>query len=279
MNGEKIVDGRRRRVGLNFLRRYWVSPVLSLQGGHAGLPFSGRRIFIILLAKEFFTKNHMLQAIENFTLAQSQCLTLLPLGSWVHDGSSEDEVEVMAKRRKISEVAFPEKAAKGCRAFRQGFGLPKITHEDGQPFSSSASERLTKKLSAYQREVLDIAWLYVQKYSPETDMKQLTVDVSESPQHKPWRTDKRIPSLTTTSKIVFNGKILGYKSLFNMMGWPRNGFVIPDGLYQTDLNRMLGNMLCPPMVGCVLACIFAVERDADGTDGALTVGASASSDP
>ena len=252
-----------KAYGLHYLSNYWVSEVLSLRADNIGLPHSRRRVFIVLMAKRYHSLEAVQRVISNVRLVAERRLFIAPLQTWMHSPSSEDEVDCKLRCKKARNDAdeFPPKSAQLCRRFRREHDLPTMNDVGGQPFSDSAPDHVLAKTSRYQREVADIAVLYIAQFrhaATSGNLDDLLVDISQNPTRLPWRCDGKIQSLSTSSKLVFRGELVGFKALFGMMGWPHRTFIIPEGLSTTDMTKLLGNMLCPPMVGAVMASAWAV---------------------
>ena len=52
------------------------------------------------------------------------------------------------------------------------------------------------------------------------------------------------------------GRIFTKNELFIMMGWAMDSFDFPEGLSDSSINSMLGNMLIPPVVGGALMAVL-----------------------
>ena len=102
-------------------------------------------------------------------------------------------------------------------------------------------------------DVLDVALQMAARKHGGAVPDSLVVDVSQSVDRLSWKTDGRVMSLHRGMKSVYRGKILNLPTCFRLMGWPNaEDIVMPEGLTNSGLDRMLSNMIAVPVIGAVL---------------------------
>jgi len=226
-----------------------------------GLPMRRERIFILMLRKDLYDESDLDEMVSNIKRASTMVLCPRPLDGFIMSADSEEEFceGLVSKRRRSAAHVMTEKSEKASDAFRKEFGLVARRSASGQPFSSTADRSTLQSFTARELEVMDCADLYCRKFMNKS-VNELAVDVSNTFGRKPWRANGEIPSPSTSSKLVVAGKLVGLKSMFMLMGWPRGSFRLPSGLSHSCVQTLLGNMLCPPVVGTVCAGILAADK-------------------
>ena len=142
---------------------------------------------------------------------------------------------------------------------RKNHGLPKFGSADGHPYSSTAPDDVRRQLTARELEVLDSAFLYVDRRAGGVTDK-LAVDVSQSPSRMPWRTSGMLPSPIKRSLIWYKGRLLDPKTMLFLMGWPRNSLRLPK-VKNSEMRTLIGNMCSPPQAGLVIASLLAIHPE------------------
>lgn len=242
-----------RKVGLADMDRYWTAPVFQLTAAECGLPLVRSRIFIVMLRKDLYTMDDVRKVEKNLADLKRQTLRPEPTESFLATDESGNEVPHKKQRTTLN---FQNRKAD---EFRRAHGLPPRTARNGQPFTMNMDPSQWSMLSNEQRERCDVAYLLAQKRDPEFNAQKLAIDATQSLNREQWKLDGRIPSLGTHSKITYGGRVLGHRTLFNMMGWMRGSYELPEGLSGNVIQRLLGNMLCPPVIGSVCAAVLAVD--------------------
>ena len=249
-------NGGMRKVGLADMERYWTAPVFHFSAAECGLPLARHRIFIIMLRKDLYTVGDMNKLEKNLAELKRQTLRSEPIENFLVTDESADELPRTGKKQRT--VIYQNKKAD---EFRRARGLPPRSARNGQPFTMNMDASQWHLLSDEQRERCDIAHLLAQKVEPtKFDAQKLAIDASKGPGMAQWKTDGRIPSLSTNSKIAYAGRVLGHRCLFKIMGWQDDSYSLPEALSGNTIQRLLGNMLCPPVIGSVCAAVLAVDK-------------------
>ena len=265
----KKSDGKKDfKYGLKFLKQYWVKMFGPLTGVTVGIRFERQRCFWLLLRKSRYSEANLQAWFDNATHLASRAIKPKPESFYLGDvhasrdadsscdsgsdsGLAETDGPLLKKRR----VALQHTAA----AFRKAHSLPKFGSADGHPYSSSVSADIRRQLTPRELDVLDSAFLYLQKSTngvPDT----LAVDVSQSPSRMPWRTSGQLPSPVKRSLIWYKGRLLDPATMFALMGWPRHSLRLPK-LRTSELRALIGNMCCPPQAGLVIASFLAIRPE------------------
>ena len=136
-------------------------------------------------------------------------------------------------------------------------GLPRLHSRGGKPYSSSCSDMMRQALSAREIDVLDCVHLQLQKLLGHIP-SMLVVDVSQSLERVKFRTDGLMPTVTTGSKIWFEDRVMPPSILFTCNGWPANRAILPASIPPSAYSRLLGNIVCVPVIGSVMLAVDAV---------------------
>ena len=111
---------------------------------------------------------------------------------------------------------------------------------------------------ARELDVLDAALQLVARKHGGRIPDKLVADVSQSLERTGWKHDGRVMSLHRGIKAVYRGRILNKPSLFRLMGWPNaQDIFFPDNISESQLDRMLSNMIAVPVIGSVLMAALA----------------------
>ena len=275
MNGVLVKpDGKKDiKYGLKFLKGYRVKMFGPLSGKTVGIPFERPRCFWLLLSKARYTEEHLEAWHKNAAYLASRAIKPQPATDYFaaervsddadpndadpscESGSDSDLAETAGPLRKKQRVALQHAAA----TFRKAHGLAKFGSAGGHPYSSSASDDIRRRLTARELDVLDSAFLYLQKFE-KCIPDSLAVDVSQSPSRMPWRTLGNLPSPIKRSLIWYKGRVLDPATMFYLMGWPQDSLRLPK-LKTTEMRALIGNMCCPPQAGLVIAAFLAIHPE------------------
>ena len=246
-----------------------MKPFGPLAGKTVGINFERHRMFWLLLRKSWYTNENIEAWYDNATLLASRAIK--PKAAWLHfadepprldadcssdSGSDSDLAETAGPKPKRRCVEVRQMSA----TFRKTHGLPKFGSADGHPYSSTAPDDVRRQLTARELEVLDSAFLYVDRCAGGVTDK-LAVDVSQSPSRLPCRTSGILPSPIKRSLIWYKGRLLDPKTMFFLMGWPRNSVRLPKKVSSTEMRTLIGNMCSPPQAGLVIASFLAIHPD------------------
>ena len=257
-------SGEKKCLGFKDLNRYWTLPVLKLRASDLGLPSSRPRVFVVLLLKAHFSSAAAARVLRNLRTLGGMKLTRLPFKAFLATSDSEDELNTrLTRNRKRAQITPPMTLTykQLSEAFRKQHGLPSRSADSGRPFSRRVTAAMHDTLTDRELDVCDTAYLYCLKFWKDVDLDSIVIDVSDNPNRRPWTDGSKAPTLSTGSKLVHNRKLVGFKTQLQMMGWAGGTYRIPEGLSASTLQRLLGNMLCPPMAGAVLAAVLAVDQD------------------
>ena len=84
---------------------------------------------------------------------------------------------------------------------------------------------------------------------------ELAVDVSQTLVRCPWRVGT-FTSPSSSTKLVYQNKVVGVKSMFCLLGWPMSRLTLPPSLSENHFKTLVGNIISTPMMGGVLAAVF-----------------------
>ena len=97
-------------------------------------------------------------------------------------------------------------------------------------------------------------------------LEDLVIDLSQSlcRMSEP-KINGTITTPTTGSKLWYRGKMLGPRTMFNILGWPDAASMQwPDHLPKAKLQNICGNMIAVPTIGKVMVAVLAsVHWDRD----------------
>ena len=148
-------------------------------------------------------------------------------------------------------------SCKLSNAFRTQHGLPRLGQRGADPYSAFAPESMCKKMCDREPDVLDVAHLYVKAKMGHLPA-HFAVDVSQAPNRRPWLCDGRIPSLHSRSIVWYNNSIIGVRTAFCIMGWPKPELRIPKALNEKACRELVGNMISIPLVGAAVLALAKV---------------------
>ena len=265
----KKPDGKKDvKYGLKFLKSFWVRMFGPLAGRTVGISFERNRCFWLLLRKSRYSEANLEAWFVNATYLASRAIKPQPASSYFaaervdmgddfsgDSGSDSDLAETAGPLLKKRRLALQQTAA----TFRKAYGLAKFGSADGHPYSSTASDDMRRRLTPRELDVLDSAFLYLQKFA-EGVPDNLAVDVSQSPSRMPWRTLGQLPSPIKRSLIWYKGRLLDPATMFYLMGWPRDALRLPK-LKTTEMRALIGNMCCPPQAGLLIASFLAIHPE------------------
>ena len=239
---------RKIKHGLEFLPEYAITH-LTLDARHAGLPMRRRRVFIVMIRRDLVRDHaHPFDAFHGLlSKVKSHPLTALSLEEFVHDDPDGRPAPKKAKTHQPLSTHGMSQSTK----FRQKHGLPPMGSKHGSPFSRSAPPELLRALTERETELCNCVFaLMVKKlgHVPES----LSINVSESLSRAPWKLGS-VRSVSTHSKIYFHKtqQILNVPTLFQIFGWCPRDITFPDGMAETALRVLVGNMMAVPTVGVV----------------------------
>ena len=258
------------KYGLKYIRQYWWKMFGPLAGQTVGLHFERQRCFWLLLRKGKYTEENLQSWHDNAVYLASRAIRPTPLAHHFDDGppqatlsalfasdcdsdSDEGPAETAGPVTKKRRIALENTAG----AFRKTHGLAKFGSAEGHPYSSTAPDHIRQRLSPRELDVIDSAFLYLQKFTgniPDT----LAIDVSQSPSRMPWRTNGNLPSPCKRSLIWYNGRVLDAPTMFSLMGWPRSSLQLPK-LKEAEIRTLIGNMCTPPQAGLLIASFLAIN--------------------
>ena len=250
---------RKVKHGLEFLPEYAVTH-LTLDARHGGLPMRRRRVFIVMIRRDLLQdqdQTHPFKALHGLlSRVKAHPLTALSLEEFVHDNPDQRPAPKKAKKHQPLSTHGVSQSVK----YRQKHGLPRMGSKHGSPFSRSAPAALLQALTEREKELCNCVFgLMVKKFGhvPES----LSINVSESLSRAPWKQGS-LRSVSTHSKIYFHKtqQILNVPTLFQIFGWCPRDLTFPDGMAETTLRALVGNMIAVPTIGVVellvLACFF-----------------------
>ena len=256
------------KYGLKFLKPFRVKMFGPLAGTTVGISFERPRCFWLLLRRSRYSEANLQAWFDNACYLASRAIRPKPTTCHFADqrashnadsscdsGSDSGLAETAGPLPKKRRVAMEQTAA----AFRKAHGLPKFGSADGHPYSTTAPDDIRRRLSPRELDVLDSAFLYLQKFADGVP-DNLAVDVSQSPSRMPWRTGGHLPSPCKRSLIWHKGRVLDPATMFSLMGWPRDSLRLPK-LKNSQLRALIGNMCCPPQAGLLIASFLAVHPE------------------
>ena len=271
-NGVLEVDGEIITMGIRHLTdKYEVLPHFKVKGHTFGLPFSRCRVLWVLLRREGNPNVQQQKAniIHNMGLIASNPLEVYRLEILLEnfdacDDGAWDPPMNEGKRRRTQHGTLPMTVRSILRSdeWRKAKGLPKVCDEGGRPYSTTPQGKVlrdTYKLTDLELDTLDCAFLFLGMHV----FQQAAIDVSQSPCRTPWST-QRMPSVTRNTKIFFQEQILTPRDMLCLMGWKPGSFSIPQDVGSAQIKCMLGNMLCPPVIGAMFLAIMARDVPAAG---------------
>ena len=255
LTGSGVVNGSFCKFGLRHNSRY-VTTVHFASASDQGFPHERNRVWIKMCRKDVAVNEGAFVIYLQRCILDGPRQTFLDYLDDDDDDDDDDQFcsEPASKRRCASKVmvqATMEKHAK-CRI---SLKLPKHGSEGSRPFSMSAPKAILEKLTAREIDVVDIAVLVCSE--KKVDMDKLIVDVSQDVSRSPWKADGSLKTPHCGAKYVVakRGRLLTLKEMFAVMGADMVKF--PSGISHAQATRLVGNMMCVPTVGAVLASHFA----------------------
>ena len=205
-------SGEKTWLGSNDLHRYWTLPALKLRACDLGLPSSRPRVFVVLILKAHFSSVAAARVLRNLRTLGGMKLTRRPFKAFLATSDSEDELDTRLNRnRKRAKITAPVtlKYKQLSEAFRKQHGLPSRSADSGRPFSRRVTAAMHDALTDRELDVCDTAYLYCLKFWKDVDLDSIVIDVSDTPNRKPWTDGNTAPTLSTGAKLVHNRKWLG----------------------------------------------------------------------
>ena len=74
-----------------------------------------------------------------------------------------------------------------------------------------------------------------------------------------WQYNDRIMSPSTNTKLWFRGRILNFRTIARVFGFP-NSYVLPEELPDNAIRTLLGNAICVPMIGGVFLAVLSTVK-------------------
>ena len=219
------------------------------------------RVFWAMLRSDKFNDRHMTAILGKLELVRQHRLAPAPLRSYLLPNSSD----IDAKRRKSKRGTMDAEVLRKCNDFRSQHGLPSWDAPSGTLFTDYAPRDVRESLTARELGVANIAWCWFAVFARRIP-EDLVVDVSQSASRSPWKDDGTLPSPSTNSKFVIGTTLVDHQSMFRMMGWTPGTPELPGDLSNTQVTRLLGNMLCPPVIGGILAAVLPEVKFEDDID-------------
>ena len=76
-----------------------------------------------------------------------------------------------------------------------------------------------------------------------------------------------LPQLAHPLEARLGPQALAFKDLFCAMGWAPPRPSVPPLASASQLSKLLGNMLCPPVIGAILIGIFTAVQEKKTREG------------
>ena len=246
-----------RRYGLTRLKdRYWVVPSpIVLRSRTVGLPMERKRVFIYLVRKDLVPQSPAPGIVSAAEAVRANGIDAQPLECYVDPDDSQKVVRSKKERSGMSELNLVQ-----TKKVRNILGLPRRSAEGGRPATLNPAQWgiLESELTPRELDVLDVAILWSRKGGDGLVHEELLVDLSQTVSRMPWRQDGICGSLHRGSKLWYRNELLGNNTLMNIMGWPRNTFVVPYSVGEGTVRRMIGNMVATPVAG--VACMLLLQQ-------------------
>ena len=259
----KGLGGKKKRFGLGSLSRYLVRQTPPQSCMQYGLPIRRTRIFWVLLRRDEYCEKDMdtifanLKTLNKYKIPTSSISSFVK--TWELIGESDSDSEDLLPKKKKARVVYKERDGWKAQseAFRKKHGLPSMASPRGNPYTGILNEDTVLNISDRELDVANVAYLHALAESGGKAPTSLCIDVSQSVGRKPWRVDGKMTSPGTKAKIIFNGSLLDIKTGMGLLGWPLHTLRVPDKLSPTQLRKLTGNMISPPVIGGIFLSMLA----------------------